>query len=178
MGNKRHNRTDTEKIIQDITRQVSFVVPARNNEQLAEPDYLTNEQRIRDKKITQLLNAYVVDYQEKTSKNRLYKDVVFWFSVATLGIFTVIFAFFIVIQVVWRQNSMATEDVVSLVSVCITYLTLVVGILKIITKHIFPAKEEKNITEIVKTIQDNDFQNKKENLKAHFQEEKLGGKKK
>lgn len=48
---------------------------------------------------------------------------------------------------------------------CITYLTLVIGILKIITEYVFPQKEEEYVTRIVKAIQKNDLKNKIENMK-------------
>ena len=51
-----------------------------------------------------------------------------------------------------------------LISVCITFLTLIVSILKIITKYVFPKKEEEYITRIVEIIQNNDLENKKENI--------------
>ena len=51
-------------------------------------------------------------------------------------------------------------------SVCLTFLTLIVGILKIITKYVFPVNDEEYITRIVELIQNNDLENKKENIRA------------
>lgn len=61
---------------------------------------------------------------------------------------------------------MQVNNVVSLITVCITYLSLVIGILKIITKYVFPQKEEEYITRIVEMIQQNDLKNKKANIKS------------
>ncbi len=58
-----------------------------------------------------------------------------------------------------------TESLVGLISVCVTFLTSVIGVLKIIVKYCFPENDEKYITEIVKAVQQNDLENKKENLK-------------
>ena len=55
-----------------------------------------------------------------------------------------------------------------LVSVCVTFLTLIVGILQTITKYVFPEKEEEYITRIVEIIQNNDLENKKENIRAQI----------
>lgn len=49
---------------------------------------------------------------------------------------------------------------------CITFLTLIVGVLTIITKYVFPENEEEYITRIVEIIQRNDLENKKENIKV------------
>lgn len=60
----------------------------------------------------------------------------------------------------------AINNMVALITVCISYLTLVISILKIITKYVFPQNEEEYITRIVKSIQDNDLENKKTNIKS------------
>ena len=62
-------------------------------------------------------------------------------------------------------NTVRVNNVVALITVCITYLSLVIGILKIITKYVFPQKEEEYVTRIVKAIQKNDLKNKIENMK-------------
>ena len=53
-----------------------------------------------------------------------------------------------------------------MIAVCITFLSSVIGILTIITKYVFPEKEEEYITRIVEIIQTNDLENKRENIKA------------
>jgi H+/Cl- antiporter ClcA len=58
------------------------------------------------------------------------------------------------------------KAVIQLISVCVTFLTLIISILKIITKYVFPEKEEEYITRIVEIIQNNDLENKKENIRV------------
>ena len=62
--------------------------------------------------------------------------------------------------------SISIEAVVSLITVCVSYLVLVFGVLTIITKYVFPEKEEEYITAIVKLIQRNDLANKRENMRT------------
>lgn len=175
---KKKRRLNTENTIKDIENNVVMLVPANNNKQLAEQfDYLTEQQRVRDAKITELLCVYVSAYNDKVEANKKYKSIILWFCIVVLSIFTLLFAGTIVVFLQNEIGNIRIEGVISLVSICITYLSLIVGVLTIVAKHIFPAKEEKNITEIVKAIQENDFQNKKENIKAHFQEEKMNQKK-
>ena len=46
-----------------------------------------------------------------------------------------------------------------------SFISLVIGLLTIITKYFFPESDEQYITKIVETIQQNDLENKKENAK-------------
>ena len=74
------------------------------------------------------------------------------------------------LYLLYNYRNMADTDtinnMVALITVCVTYLTLVIGILKIITKYVFPQNEEEYIARIVKSIQDNDLKNKKTNIKG------------
>lgn len=62
-----------------------------------------------------------------------------------------------------KQNN-SINSLVEVISVCITFLSLIIGVLTIITKYVFPEKEEEYITRIVEIIQNNDLENKKENI--------------
>lgn len=46
-----------------------------------------------------------------------------------------------------------------------SFISLVIGLLTIITKYFFSENDEQYITKIVETIQQNDLENKKENAK-------------
>lgn len=65
-----------------------------------------------------------------------------------------------------EKSEVSVEMMVSLITVCVSYLTLIFGILTIITKYVFPEKEEEYITAIVKLIQKNDLANKRENMRT------------
>ncbi|WP_297998267.1 hypothetical protein [uncultured Oscillibacter sp.] len=56
-------------------------------------------------------------------------------------------------------------EMVSFVTACVSFLGLVVSVLLIITKYFFPENDEQYITQIVKSIQENDLANKRENAK-------------
>lgn len=75
-------------------------------------------------------------------------------------------ALFIVLVVFgFKISSVKVEDVISLVSVCVTFLASVLGLAKIITKYCFPENDEEYITKIVETIQANDLAHKLANMK-------------
>jgi hypothetical protein len=49
---------------------------------------------------------------------------------------------------------------------------MIIGMLKIIVRYIFPENEEQYITKIVEDIQKNDLKNKRENIKNENQRSK------
>lgn len=134
-------------------------------------EYTTYQQRLRDKKITELLTRYVESYIYKNKSNKWYKRILFGICGVILLVFSGVFIYFI-LNTRLETNSESIGNMVQIISVCITFLTLIIGILQIITKYVFPEKEEEYITRIVEIIQNNDLENKKENIlvKTHIQE--------
>ena len=59
-------------------------------------------------------------------------------------------------HILMKTNRKA-EDVVALISAIVPILAAIVGTLNIVAKHVFPEDEEKHITEVVKTILENDL---------------------
>lgn len=65
-----------------------------------------------------------------------------------------------------RLKDVDITDLISILPVHSSSLIALIGILKIISKYYFDTSDEKYITDIVKIIQENDFKNKKENIKV------------
>lgn len=126
-------------------------------------DYLTVSQRDRDKQITSLLEQFVINYKNKVYDNKQFKNVLFYFSLAFVGVFAI---GMIVSLIILSCNSFDDSGIVSFVSACATLIAVPIGILKIIVSYIFPSAEENHIADIVKLIQNNDLENKKINIKA------------
>lgn len=59
---------------------------------------------------------------------------------------------------------------VSFITTCVSFITLIIGLLTIVTKYFFPENDEQYITTIVEAIQKNDLENKRENAKYTQQE--------
>ncbi len=130
--------------------------------------YTTDEQKKRDREITKLLKSYTDNYIAKSKSNRTYKRIIF---ITSIGILIIFFIMFLSLLYKFKNINIANNDnivnnIISLITVCITFLTLVIGILKIITKYVFPQNEEDYITQIVNSIQDNDLANKKTNIES------------
>lgn len=125
--------------------------------------YATGEQMERDQEITELLKRYVEGYEYKVKSAKWYKGII------TGLCCTIVLGFSIVLGIKLIGTDFSTVQATGLaemIAVCITFLSSVIGILTIITKYVFPEKEEEYITRIVEIIQTNDLENKRENIKA------------
>ena len=156
------------KAIVAIRDSVGAIRPVDNDEDMKKAykdTYITEQQKIRDKHVTELLKHYVDGYESKTNSNKIYKMVIFIVCISIIVLFSGIFSY-LMITFDYNMDAKNVESIVALISICITFLTLIVGILKIITEYSFPAKEEEYITRIVEIIQKNDLENKKQIIKV------------
>lgn len=165
-------RSDYQDTFSQILRSVGFIQKVNNDEEMDKAyidEYTTDQQKLRDRKITELLEQYVDAYRYKNQSNKWYKGILFGMCVVILVSFCIAFIVWI-FKISGAKDEASVEGVVQLVSVCVTFLALIVSILKIITKYVFPKKEEEYITRIVEIIQNNDLENKKENIKVKMKE--------
>ena len=121
----------------------------------------TAEHSKREKYITKLLEVYVDAYSEKVIANKKYRCVFFWMCVVI-----VVVVGFAVLSFLHQvcNNSGNINDTLQVIAVCITGLGAIIGLAKIIAKHLFPLDGEKHIAEIVHTIQNNTLQQKMVNI--------------
>lgn len=126
--------------------------------------FVTKEQALRDQEITKLLQAYVKTYENKVTVTTSRQNIIFALCIGIVSVFSVIFAIALIL-IFSKVNPDSTTGVVSFATACITFISLIVGLLMIITKYFFPKNGEKYITQIVETIQKNDLKNKRENAK-------------
>ena len=128
--------------------------------------FQTSEQSERDSTITQLLNAYYDSYLRKGVVKR-------YCQLGICGICSVfVFSCLIGLLFLTSQISFHPEkfsDIGSMVGFCSAFVSfsgLIFGLAKIITKYAFPKNDEQYITDIVKAIQENDFNTIVESHKA------------
>jgi len=123
----------------------------------------TRQQRLRDEETTRLYRQFVDSHEEKQKFARNKKNVIFWFCIVWVSLFTlacVVLSFYTIFY-----SPKSVNDIIMLISAIVPMVAAIVGTLNIVAKHVFPEDEEKNITEIVKAINDNDLKDKTENLK-------------
>lgn len=162
------NKNDFQKTFFQISNSVNHIQAVKDDQDMMKPyvdEYTTIQQRARDKKITELLAQYVGAYSYKTKSNKWYKGILLGLCATILVAFSIVFVI-LMFKINGAKQDSSVEHLIELISVCVTFLTLIVSILKIITKYVFPEKEEEYITRIVQIIQENDLENKKENIKA------------
>ena len=171
--NHKNKKQEFKTTLGDIERIMPFFTSVDNTTQLEKTftdEFITAEQKKRDKEITKLLTYYVLAYNEKRKSNPKYKKIILYLCCGIILVFSSLFIYLLII-VSKTMSSIAVNNVVALVTVCISYLTLVIGILKIITKYVFPQQEEEYITRIVEDIQKNDLKNKKTNIRISSKNE-------
>ena len=154
--------------LDSISDSLTFFHPVDNDNDINKAyvdTYATRQQKSRDRKITELLSTYVETYNYKSKRNKWYKGILFFICVGILVAFCISFIVFIS-NVDFNGEANSIPDVIQLISVCVTFLGLIVGLLQTITKYVFPENEEEYITRIVELIQNNDLENKKENIKV------------
>ncbi|MGN0340681.1 MAG: hypothetical protein ACI4D0_09295 [Lachnospira sp.] len=165
------DKKDYKTTLSQIYQSLNFVKEVDNDTEMDKEYidiYTTHEQRLRDKKITELLCQYVDAYSYKNTSNKFYKAILFSVCLILLLGFCAGFVMFAVTMIEWGTET-SVEGAVKVLTVCVTFITLIVGTMNIITKYVFPENEEEYITRIVEIIQNNDLENKKENIRVRSQ---------
>ena len=151
-----------QRLLDEYARSDLDLDPSNTDSDLI-PDNLTKQQRQRDSQTTILYRQFIEAHKDKqgfikNSKNHIRNACIAWVSVLILAL--ILFAVHVL---VFTDRQIA--DIVSLISVAVPLLVAIIGTLNIVTKHVFPEDEEKHITDIVKTILDNDLKNKLANIR-------------
>lgn len=162
------NSNKYQEVYSQIKSSLDFFRRVDNENEMSKAyidEYTTGQQKQRDEKISELLSEYVEAYKYKNRSNKWYKGILLGVCMGILITFSIIFVI-LLLKLSGADRKASIESAIELISVCITFLTLIVGVLTIITKYVFPENEEEYITRIVEIIQRNDLENKKENIKV------------
>lgn len=109
----------------------------------------------RSKIITGILANYSEQQIQRYNYKHGKKRVIFWlffFLIITITIAFVAWAS----TLFFRGKVISDQDIIALVSSCVTYLTALISTFTIIVKYIFPTDEEKYFNDLVKTIIESD----------------------
>ncbi len=108
----------------------------------------------RNGKLTDLLDDYINQRRERITTNNFLKKFIFWFFVSLLGILTIsVVSFFLL-----NTDISTIPAMVSLLSVCATYLASLIAVFEIMSKYLFPIDEEKDTITMIQTVINNDVQ--------------------
>lgn len=138
---------------------------AKNEKELGFQDpFVTSEQKKRDKKVTELLSEYVSFYKKKVTHSTICRYFILVPCVAIILGFAVLLGYF-ALRLLNTEAAVPVTDLIAFITACISFISLIIGLLTIITKYFFPENDEQYITTIVESIQRNDLENKRENAK-------------
>lgn len=129
-----------------------------------EDHYITEEQAKRDEQVTLLLEQYVKAYKNKVAVSRICR----WLILVPCLLAVIGFSVALVCLIFSYATAEAPIElagVAAFVTACVSFASLIIGLLTIITKYFFPENDEQYITQIVESIQKNDLENKRENAK-------------
>ena len=126
--------------------------------------YVTEQQQLRDKEVTNLLQAYVNSYKEKVAKTQTYQNIILIPCIVIISIFSILLIVPCGLFISLSPSSDTTFITVVFIF-SFSFISLIIGLLTIITKYFFPENGEQYITQIVELIQKNDSENKRENAK-------------
>lgn len=129
--------------------------------------FATKEQKSRDEVITSILHNYHKNYNNKIKYNKKHKEGIIELCFTLIEITFLIFIASIVLMLFCENLRNSIQGIASLLTVCVSLLGLIIGVFKIVTRYIFPEKEEEYITQIVSAIQENDYNTKTAYMNYH-----------
>lgn len=146
----------------------SLFTKAETEDELGYKDpFVTKEQKKRDEHITRLLDKYVSFYESKVTHSKICRYIILVPCMAVIIAFSVMLII-LSVRVLNVENDLHIQDVVAFITACISFISLIIGLLTIITKYFFPENDEQYITTIVESIQRNDLENKRENARYKY----------
>lgn len=145
----------------ETTRNMLFdnpTTPINNDDELKKCD--SEAMKNHSDEYTKLLKAYVKNVEATLKDKRAHKWVFFIFSVLVLGAITYTLGmviYYVYISSINDTNFIVDINIISLLTtVLISFLTTFIVIPNIITNYLFNIEEEKNMSTIIKNIQEYD----------------------
>ena len=129
------------------------------------------------KKYTDILGVFIKNSKNTSRQKLMFKCVFFYFSLASLGLITLLFIVLSIILMIKNTNEVNISVLSTLGTTFVSLLSMYLIIPKIIAKYLFNRKEDENMITIIKSIQrydervdshnfdDSKSKNSKENMK-------------
>lgn len=145
-------------IVKQFLNQVSKTLIKGDDhleKELSYREAMRDEQGERAKVITTILKNYTTQQWERNDYKRKTKRVIFIFLMSIISLLTAAAISWITILFV-LNDELNNQDLIGLVTTCISYLISVISLFLIIVKYVFPMDEEKNFNYLVTSIIQND----------------------
>lgn len=154
----------TETDLNDFLDSIYFSKVNNENDLDYQDPFATAQQKRRDAQITELLTECVKFYKRKVAHSSICRYMILVPCILIICFFSGVLLYFSV-RIMKADSQVEMSDMISFATTCISFITLIIGLLTIITKYFFPENDEQHIATIVKTIQKNDLENKREYAK-------------
>lgn len=162
----------TQDVMQKFLKDTLFSQTDREDELCYKDPFITREQKKRDEDVTKLLSVYVSSYESKVKHSKICRYFILIPCILIIISFSVLL-FALSVKIMNMGGELKLQELVAFVTACISFISLIIGLLTIITKYFFPENDEQYITTIVDSIQKNDLENKRENVR--YKQEASGG---
>ena len=149
-------------------KKLEFSAADNENELSYKDPFVTVQQKQRDEKVTKLLSQYVTFYENKVSHSTTCRYLILIPCMVIIVGFAGLLLY-LAFRLLNEENAVPVTDLVAFITACISFISLIIGLLTIITKYFFPENDEQYITQIVESIQRNDLENKRENAKHQYE---------
>ncbi len=113
----------------------------------------------RDSSVTELLKEYVKAYKYRRDDNRTFRKRMFLLCQIAVYALLVTIVFSIGYSLIFTDRDV--NDIVALVTACISSIGSLAFLLEIIAKYVFPSNEEEHTAQMVKSVQSNDLEERK-----------------
>lgn len=108
----------------------------------------------RDYLYSKLLANYIESYDKKSEHNKVYKGI--FFSVILFIFIGLIVTSVVILFLIARKSTTSVADVALVISGIAGIISAIIALPKIIAEHLFPTKEDENMIDMVKSMQQND----------------------
>lgn len=159
----RKNRNDL-KDLTESWNEFNITTEESDLKNYYEDRYITRQQHERDKQVTSLLKQYVKAYKNKVFASKICRWVILSSCLLVILGFSAALAWLVIFSAS-AERSLDWAGLAAFVTACISFASLIIGLLTVVTKYFFPENDEQYITKIVEVIQKNDLENKRENAK-------------
>ena len=126
------------KITQDEFNNIlktTLFSKAESEDELGYKDpFVTIEQKKRDEDITRLLNQYVSFYKDKVFHSKICRYMILIPCIVIIVAFSVLLII-LSLKVLNMENELKVQGVVAFVTACVSFISLIIGLLTIITKY-------------------------------------------
>ena len=151
-GEKQKSENEVKNILSYVYSSSFDGMPTKNEKYATQLVAVHTEFVERNRKLTNLLSDYILQRSRRIKTNYFFKKFIFWFFIGMTFVLTVSVILFVAIL----KPIYSVKNIVSLVSVLVTYLVSIISVFEIISKYLFPLDEEKDAISMIKTVIDND----------------------